>query len=81
MVKSVQEERVEKAEKGNFAEVIAKAYPAKKEIVDLMKELKSDPEFRPYLVPIPDYGAVNCLISMKILRELRDARKERESKP
>jgi hypothetical protein len=60
----------EQIEKGNMKEVVAKTYPSNKAITDLMKDLKSDPEFRPYLVPIPDYGAVNCLISMKILKTL-----------
>lgn len=60
----------DQVEKGNMKEVVAKTYPSNKAITDLMKDLKSDPEFRPYLVPIPDYGAVNCLISMKILKTL-----------
>jgi hypothetical protein len=69
--KEMEEEVKEQlGEKGNFKEVVAKTYPVNKSIVDLMKELKTDPEFRPYLVPIPDYGAVNCLISMKILKTL-----------
>jgi hypothetical protein len=66
MEEEVKEQVKEQLEKGNIKEVAKPKNP----IMDLMKDLKTDPEFRPYLVPIPDYGAVNCLISMKILKTL-----------
>jgi hypothetical protein len=65
--KEMEGEIKEQLEKGNIKELAKSKNP----IMDLMKDLKNDPEFRPYLVPIPDYGAVNCLISMKVLRELQ----------
>jgi len=37
----------------------------------LREELKDDPEAMKQLIPVPDYGALNSILLMKVLEELR----------
>jgi hypothetical protein len=36
-----------------------------KTMSDLLREMKDDPELKPHLVPVPDWGAVNAIISYR----------------
>jgi hypothetical protein len=37
----------------------------------LREEFKDDPESMKMLIPVPDYGALNAILLMKVLDELR----------
>jgi len=43
---------------------------SKATVSSFLKQLKEDPEIKPFLVPIPDYGMVNVILLSRILQKL-----------
>ena len=36
----------------------------------ILNEMKRDPQLRKFMVPIPDYGMVSCILAYRILKQL-----------
>jgi len=36
----------------------------------ILNEMKQDPQLRKFLVPIPDFGIVACILAYRILKQL-----------
>lgn len=37
----------------------------------IFNEMKKDPQLKKFMVPIPDFGAVGCIIAWRTLKELK----------